>query len=86
MFNLNITALPMRRFHNNLIGSSLSIPTIATLDPVIAIPIIEQSIMEEELTLEANQILFNKDACYDSKERIVDLKMILSILRNWSRP
>lgn len=71
----------MRRSHNNQLLSYLG-----TSNPYVAILLIEEEIHQEKITLEANQILNNRFECYDIKERIIDLKMLLSVLRDELRP
>jgi hypothetical protein len=66
----------MRSSHNQFIAH------LATSNPLVAIPAIEEEISQETIALEANQILNNKYECYDIKERIIDLKMLLSVLRS----
>jgi hypothetical protein len=64
----------MRSSHNN--------PLLSDLNPINVIPAIQQQIQLEKVALEANQVLNDRDSCYDIKERIIDLKILLSILRN----
>jgi hypothetical protein len=66
----------MRSSHNRFIAH------LVTSNPYVAIPAIEEEISQEIIALEANQILNNKYECYDIKERIIDLKMLLSVLRS----
>jgi hypothetical protein len=78
MFNFNITALPMRRFHNT--GRLTSTKTIRSIAPI------EDQIIQEFVAIEAHKILDDELSIVLAKQRIADLKLTLRSARKNLRP
>jgi hypothetical protein len=73
MFNFNITALPMRRFHNNSQHVNWLVATLRPIDPIA----IEHFIEMEQMNLHANKMLGNYDQCKIIRHRIADARIYL---------
>lgn len=55
-------------------------------DPYNVLNLIKGEISQEEIQLQLNQVLSSKMDCLTSKERIIELKMVLRNLRHKLRP
>jgi hypothetical protein len=74
MFNFNITALPMRRFHNTDLGPADLVFALACVNPNNVIPQLEQSIEVEKLNLLVNP-------SEEVREKIREMMFLLNFLR-----
>lgn len=52
-------------------------------DPMEIIPLIEERIEAEKITLQVNQILKDKHACIATEHRIADAEILILILRGY---
>jgi hypothetical protein len=63
----------MRSSHNNRIVIS----ALRTIEPSLVVPVIQENICMEKLSLEAYKAVGNAPACKRIKHRIVDAKIYL---------